>query len=354
MPTQLCMATSSQLPGLGPRPPPESAGLALRATRVYYAFHNAGVLCRKQCCWPAISVMTPTPRPNFFLIGAPKSGTSALSDYLRRHPEIVFSEPKEPHYFCDDLKVQGSPAVVEDYLRLFVPTTGRESAVGEGSVLYLYSQNAVARILDFNPESRFVVMLRNPVDAAYAFHSQMIYSSSESIFDFEAAWRAQDKRGQGLDLPDNMLFADPFRYGPIFSYGEQIQRLFTQVPRDRVSMIIYDDFKNDPEASYAQTLEFLGVRPHRLDSYPALNSNKMPRSRIAEVGFRRGVALKRRLGIAKGVGLLTQLQRWNYVQTPRPPLSADFRAELTSHFAADVSHTSDLLGRDLSHWLLSD
>ncbi len=98
--------------------------------------------------------------PDFFIVGAPRCGTSALSRYLRKHPQICFSRPKEPHYFANVSPECSSSNVETEYLRSFFPHyQERYKAIGEGSVSYLYSPQAIDLILKFNPDARFIFTL---------------------------------------------------------------------------------------------------------------------------------------------------------------------------------------------------
>lgn len=289
--------------------------------------------------------------PNFFLIGAPKSGTSAMSSYLTAHPGVAFSDPKEPHFFCDDLLGHWPVNSLEEYLRCFPSDASTKQAVGEGSVMYFYSANAVGNILNISPDARFIVMLRNPVDAAYAFHSQMVYTLSESLLNFEDAWRAQIERKNGLHLPDFTLFDGVSQYGDIFSYAHQLSRLFSQVPRSNVLILTFDRFTHQPEESYAQTVDFLGLPQSPLESYPVVNGNRTPKSRTVERAIQRAVVCKRKLGISRSLGLLTLARRMNYELKPREPLRPDFRRELVEFYRDDVAQTESMLKCDLSHWV---
>ncbi len=288
--------------------------------------------------------------PDFFIIGAPKSGTTALSEYLRQHPDVLFSQPKEPHFFNDDFSHRYTETL-EEYLDCFSHGSGEEKAVGEGSVFYLYSKTAVSNILKRNPNARFIVMLRNPVEAAYSWHWQSVYSFGEHIDDFEAAWRAQEPRQRGENLPLYNRVSEALHYGPLFSYSTQLKRLFEQVAREQVLVILYDDFKSQPDAVYDQALKFLSLPPHQLEKYDRINASKQLRwSWVARAVNAIG-ALKRSMGINKGIGVLTRLKRWNTSYRERPSLSPKFRAELEEYFREDVIRTADLIDRDLSGWL---
>ncbi len=288
--------------------------------------------------------------PNFFIIGAPKSGTTALSEYLRQHPEVLFSQPKEPHFFNDDFSHRHIESM-DTYLECFSHGTVQEQAVGEGSVFYLYSKTAVSNILRHYSNAHFIVMLRNPVEATYSWHWQAVYSHGEDLEDFEAAWRAQEKRQQGEMLPPYNLVREALHYGALFSYADQLERLFDQVPRERVQVILYDDFSKDPEVVYQQTLQFLSLAPLQLEQYARINPSKRFRWPWMERIVRVGGGVKRAMGISRGMGLLTRLQRLNTTYQERPPLRPEFRSELNECFRDDVCRTAELIDRDLSWWL---
>src|SRR5690625_588329 len=160
-----------------------------------------------------------TAYPNFFIIGAPKSGTTALSEYLRQHPEVLFSNPKEPHFFNDDFSHRHITSL-DKYLSCFAHATGEERALGEGSVFYLYSKTAVSNIVGQSPHAKFIVMLRIPIEAVYSWHWEVLFNHGENLNDFEEAWHAQEKRKQGKSLPPHNRVREALRYGPLFSYGE--------------------------------------------------------------------------------------------------------------------------------------
>ena len=111
-------------------------------------------------------------KPNFFIIGAPKCGTTSLANWLAEHPRVFFSDTKEPHFFCTD----GYTGVktLKQYEKLFEDAKPHHLAVGEGSTHYLFSKVAVPNILVYNPDARFIVCLRNPVDMAPSLHSERL------------------------------------------------------------------------------------------------------------------------------------------------------------------------------------
>lgn len=135
-------------------------------------------------------------RPNFFIVGAPKCGTTSLYEYLRSHPQVFMPEKKEPEHFSDDLDwrnvmLRHRVADRDDYLSLFDPAPAHAAAVGEASTWYLFSEAAAGAIHDFNPEARIIIMLRDPVKMMYSLHGQFLKDCNEVIEDFAQAIAAE-------------------------------------------------------------------------------------------------------------------------------------------------------------------
>ena len=173
-------------------------------------------------------------RPDFFILGAPKCGTTALSEYLRRHERVFVSQPKEPHYFCSDFDYYYAPGhrSEQHYLRLFAEAGEQHLAVGEASVWYLYSATAAREIMAFDPAARMIVMVRDPVELVPSLHSQLLYMLDEDEPDPEAAWRLQDARAAGERLPAAMRVSGILQYGEAARLGAQLRRVYEHVPRE--------------------------------------------------------------------------------------------------------------------------
>ena len=126
-------------------------------------------------------------KPNLFIVGAPKSGTTALYEYLKVHPEIFMSAYKEPHYFGSDLRgprMEQFRGNDRKYLSLFAAATN-EKWVGEASIWYLYSQRAAQEIKAYDPNAAIIIMLRNPLEMGYSMFYQSSYTGNEILPTFE-------------------------------------------------------------------------------------------------------------------------------------------------------------------------
>ncbi len=138
--------------------------------------------------------------PNFFILGAPKCGTTSLASWLGEHENIYMSPVKEPNYFNTDVRIIGRLTDWE-YQALFRGACEKHMAVGEATTGYLRSRVAVERILDAVSDARFIVCIRKPIEMAISYHGELVKSGIETETDFETAWRLQEIRRRGVRTP---------------------------------------------------------------------------------------------------------------------------------------------------------
>jgi hypothetical protein len=288
--------------------------------------------------------------PNFFLIGAPKCGTTSLAAWLSEHPQIYMPAIKEPHFFNTD----GLQSITSktDYKELFRDAKAEHIAVGEASTHYLFSQAAVPNILGFNPDAKFIVCFRNPVEAAPSLHSERLYNGRENIKDFISAWKIQENRRAGRNIPSNVI-SDPERlqYGSYCLFGAQLQRLYQAVNSKSVKVVLLDDIRTEPARVYSEILDFLGVPNTYTPQFQKLNSYKHVRSVFVSVFLRRINNLKERLGIKTNFGFMGKLASINVVHGQKLTLDEEFRRELILYFEQDIRLLMNLIQRDLTKWL---
>jgi hypothetical protein len=295
-------------------------------------------------------------RPNFFIIGAPKCGTTSLAYWLAEHPNIYMSPIKEPHFFCIDFNIKIIPNQNE-YYRLFQKAGDRHIAIGEASTSYLYSQWAVPRIEQELPGARYIVMIRNPVEMAVSWHDELVFLGLEPIRDFETAWRLSPERRSDPRVTRQCAEPKWLDYPSVCRLGEQLERLLGVVPRQRVLVLVLDDLKECPRREYLKVLNFLGVPDDGRQEFPVKNPAKERRWPRLYQGIRRigrvSWKVKRWLGIPthRGTGILQVMNNINVRYRPRPTLSMELRKELIESFKEDVEKLGYLIGRDLSHWI---
>jgi hypothetical protein len=295
------------------------------------------------------------PRPDFFIVGAFKSGTTALYEGLRRHPQVFMPFHKEPLYFGDDLTRRYGRYSEADYLNLFRDAKPGQR-VGEASAWYLYSTSAAREIKQFSPDARIIVALRNPVDVLYAQHTQLIYNVIEDIPDFADALAAEPDRMAGRRIPPGLINIENLFYRHSVRFAEQLERYFDVFGRERVHVMLFDDLRRDGAGQMRGTLEFLGVDASLAEAPPTVNENKRVRSsRLQRWIFTPKLVplplahFLRRFELVRAVR--TRMLEMNSEVQPRTPMDPVLRRQLLDEFRPEIEKLGKLLDRDLSGWL---
>jgi hypothetical protein len=292
-------------------------------------------------------------KPDFFIVGAPKCGTTALYTYLAGHPDIGMSKDKEPGFFASDVEGhQRRSATLEQYLSNFDHASGKRR-IGEASTGYLASPGTPQEIHDFNPSAQIIVMLRNPIDVLQAWHSQRVFSGVEHIRKFEIAVDSQEtRRWQFGPFRGEPVLRSSYR--EITRFSEHIQRYFDVFGKERVHIILFDDFVKTPAIEYEKVLSFLGLRTDGRRNFEIVNSNKRVRFPALQTWLRN--LSKTRWPLERTWPALYRavraiVERLNFVYEPRPAIDAAFRQQLEMEYAPEIRALEKLLGRTLNHWL---
>ncbi len=268
--------------------------------------------------------------PNFLVIGAMKSGTSSLAYHLGRHPDI-FVSPKKELYFFNDRFDRG----LDWYRSQFTEGAG-SAVIGEATASYIYDRVALDRMAEIVPEARLLAILRDPVDRAYAHYWHEIGRNREHL-PFAAAVAAEPERLATLPEGERRYLA----YLDRGRYRDQLERVRTRFPRERLHVEIFEDLRDRPVEVFGRVAEFLGVDPSKLRGgvSQALNPYLEFRSRWLRDRTRRFPKPARDL-----VG------RFNTVKASYPPMDPALRRELAAHFAEPNRALEAWLGRDLRDW----
>jgi hypothetical protein len=300
-----------------------------------------------------------TKRPNFFIVGAPKSGTTALYSYLKVHPQVFFPHRKEIHYFCSDLSYRTPPISQNEYLSYYKKADNHK-IVGDASVFYLLSKKAAPLINEFSPDAKIVIMLRSPADMVYSFYSQLLANGDETIANFEQALQAETERKKG-----NMIGTSPYRkcpleafyYSDVAKYYEQTKR-YSDIFGSRVHIILYDDFKNSTEEEYFKVLDFLEIERIKQDKFEVVNPNKTVRSQNVQKLLMNPPAILKKLvrvilpeHSKRKQWVMDKLWESNLKQEQRQEMKPETRKHLISVYKEDIEKLALLLNRDLSMWL---
>lgn len=311
--------------------------------------------------------------PNFFIVGAAKAGTTSLHAHLSRHPDVYMSPIKEPNYFSRkdmrselfsreyqlDIKLDLARYLTgpmdrhihsahverwEDYLLLFRNAQGK-NAIGEASPSYLYCSSAAEELSQKVPNARIVMILRNPVERAFSHYLMNLRLSktldSDFIREVEADYQRANK-GWGVSK----------LYLELGLYSEQIRRFKQHFPSNKLHIIIYDDYRSDPDGTMAALCRFLGIDEQiGLDTSRRYNDAGVPRFRYLN-------HLLTQAGVINAVKRLVPDQFKNagksflYSRKALPKMSADARTYLADFYREDVKQLSELLGRDMSFWVM--
>jgi len=258
------------------------------------------------------------------------------------------SDPKEPHYFDDDMP--RGLTNIRQYEALFRDADERHAIVAEASTGYLYSETAVSNILEYSPTARFLVSLRSPLDMALSLHNQAVKGGYETETDFSRAWRLQDLRRRGLAVPKSCVSPRLLLYRERCALGDQLERLYEAVSRERVLVVLLDDLRADPAATYDRIFSFLGLSPDSHNEYPIVNVRSQLRSQKVARAARWLGRAKRRIGIVRSLGIARAISRANTAPPMRQAVTHDVLREMHEVFAPQIDKVERLTGRDLHSW----
>jgi hypothetical protein len=308
--------------------------------------------------------------PDFFIVGNPKSGTTALYEMLRRHPQIFMPALKEPHFLAAEegaslnqppnslldqppnslLKQRPNalPRTLAEYLALFAAARP-EQRVGEASPSYLHSHVAAGRIAKLQPDARIVAILREPASFVHSLHMQYLQDHIEAARDLRRAIAQEEIVRNGRTV---------LRYSGRVHYVEQLRRYHELFGAERVLVLIYDDFRADNQATVRRVLRFLEVD----DTVPAQPLEANPSVRIRSVRLARlTLAVRTGRGPLGGAlhasiralttgrmraGAMRVVRRRVLYGAPQPPAESLMLA-LRRRFAPEVVALSEYLDRDL-------
>ena len=285
--------------------------------------------------------------PNLFVVGAVKSGTTSLWAYLKQHPDIFFPEMKEPHYFTHPHPAPEQRhciryiATEDDYLRLYGTCDGSKYC-GDASPSYLWSEIAAQGISQHSPQAKIIIILRDPVQRAYA---QYLMDFNEGVTDlnFTAAlhkdWERVDK-GWGI----SQLYVE------LGMYHDQIQRYFSLFGRRSVKVLLLEDLKRKPLQTLQEIAQFLEISPTpfaHINFRTAHNHYASPRGNWA-----------RRLAgnpFSRYIGEYLFPQRWGeYIwrhlflrEEPKPAMDVSAKTWLIAQFEPEIERLENHLQRPL-------
>lgn len=306
-------------------------------------------------------------RIDFVIGGQPKSGTTALANFLAQHPQVCFSRPKEPEYFATDLMDEsdafyGAPRYLkirtpEEYARCFAHAEHGQ-ILGEATAIYGRSRAAAANIRAHNPHAKVIFILRNPADFVHSMHMQNVNSAMEDETDFERALDLEDERRQGRALPAGVRYPSALYYSDLGKYHDQLERFLEVFPREQLLFLTNDEFRRDNTGVIQRVYRFLEIDDGFEPEVGEVHGSKTPRfaglNRMLNAPAVRNTA-HRVLPTALYVKLSKAAHDVTLKPQERLTMSAAVRQRLDATFVDDVRATGELIGRDLvTEWGLAD
>ena len=306
-------------------------------------------------------------RPNFFIVGGPKCGTTALFTYLSRHPE-VFVPPEflegfgkwEPCHFATDLlPPEDRWRDRHHYLHYYRNGHGRRR-LGDASVYHLVSSVAAENINAFDPQAKIIIMIRHPAEMIPSLHAQMVYNGDEPLEDIEEALAAEPDRLRGEHLPDGLRFSAMLCYRRLASFSAQVSRYMTVFDPQQILVLDFADFTAHTSACVMRTLEFLDLNPGEIPAhFDIVNPRKEVRSYwLHRLAHRPPTPIRRLAGVllpramrAWGRRRLALINRhYNTVIRHKTGSPSPLQDRLRQAFAPEVTALRELTGLPLRTW----
>ena len=281
---------------------------------------------------------------DFFIVGAPKAGTTSLYKYLNQHQDVVMSSVKEPNYFSnEELESQdlyyASKNITDekDYHSLF-QANGEKKKLGEASVSYLFYPKVSKRIFTYNKDARIIIILRNPVDRAYS-HYKMDFRLGFVKRDFEDLVLNNNKEGS--------LFYQ--QYIDLGLYHLQVKSYIDEFGSTNVCVMFYEDLKKDRATFVNNIFSFLNLKSDsNINFNLKYNKSKLPSNNFMRYLY--SISLVRKTASFLFNERLINFINKNFFRESNQEIESKVRHKLNQVFLNDIFMLEKLLNKDLSSW----
>ena len=291
-------------------------------------------------------------KPNFLIVGAAKSGTTSLHEYLRAHPEVFMPKVKEPGFFISKpaFGFDGAIDNPDEYEALFDGVRS-EKAVGEASTGYLYDKQAARKIADYlTTKVKILILLRSPIDMAYSLWGHNVRDGYEDIPFLEAIEEIEGRLTDENFLRNcrNKTWIHNYAYLDRAKYSKQVERFIDVFGRDQVKVYIFEAFFSNPRKSYQEVCRFLSISPHFLPEFRRHNVTGTVRSQFILRLCNERMAWKEPLKLITPIAFREHVKRklnqLNREDKGPPALSSQDRKFLWNLFEEDITALESLLG----------
>jgi len=221
---------------------------------------------------------------DFLIVGAQKSGTTALYQYLRQHPIINMSKVKEIHFFDNEKNFENQNVPYDKYHEFF-PQIFHPNLWGEATPIYMYWNNSIERIWKYNPNIKLIVLLRNPMERAYSHWNMECDRDAESLSFFEAIKNEETRTQKALPFKHRV-----FSYVDRGFYVEQLRNIYRYFPKKQVLVLKYESLKKDYEQTLLSICNFLEIEKHEFKELKNIHSRKYKQKiSLEEYNFLRNI-----------------------------------------------------------------
>ena len=288
-------------------------------------------------------------RSNFFIVGAPKCGTTAWVDYLSCHTDICFSSSKEPHFFNEDFPKFRWACSLEAYLEFFQDCENAK-VIGDASVQYLYSRTAAQKISEFSPHAKILIMLREPASFIRSYHNQLLMNCDETETDLRKAWEMSGVRSPET-IPETCREPAFLDYKRVGRFSEQVERYLDYFPANQIKIVFMHEWTDDPRRLYVALMDFLGLKDDCKVEFPVVHAAKHVASRrLQRLTQRPPNSLKTIMASIRKVPGFENFRGSNIIRMLNSRVGYDrvsdneLMCEIEAYFAEDQSKLAQLVG----------
>ena len=281
--------------------------------------------------------------PNFFIVGAPKSGTTNISYYLMQHPQVFMPENLEPYYFARlDIPQNYEREIISNekkYLNLFKNTKNCR-AIGESSPVYLYCPHSALEIKNRFPNSKIIISLRNPVEIAYSEYFSLKFMGFDENKSFNEL----------LDSSEAQLTRNEFQIDSLLEagfYSNHIKRFQKIFPKNQIKIIVFEEYVKNTTPTINSILSFLNIKKSITFKIAPKGAYKVPRNLASQKLLNNSTFRKAARSIIPTVTRQKIGERFFVKESSRSSLSRNERQRLVEIYQDDVENLDKLLGRRL-------
>lgn len=282
-------------------------------------------------------------KPNFFIVGGTKCGTTNISYYLNEHPQVFISELNEPYYFCkfdvsSDFKRDSMITNKEKYLKLFEKAK-KHKAIGEASSVYLHCPQAASEIKKTFPDSKIIISLRDPIERAHSNY----FSNKFMNFDKRSFSQIIDEHER--QLKNNEFFIYNILEPGFFS--KHIQRYQKYFSKDEIKIVIFEEYIKNTIPTIESILSFLGIEEKITFHKHPKGAYRVPKNSFSKTIIKNSKIRNIATRIIPTVTRQKMGDRFLLKQTSKPIMSSEENERLKRIYEYEVSKIEKLLNRKL-------